>query len=70
MSKSFTVNIQLGNAEMLTGPDVAGALRQVARAIGGKGELDFDGPSRIFDINGNTVGTFSVTGADDLGVRT
>jgi hypothetical protein len=57
----FTLKIKMGNAAMLTGEDIARALREVARDIErnvGDEELNkrvaFKG--KIRDINGNTVG--------------
>ena len=59
---TFRLKIELGNAAMLTGQDVAGALREVAdkvEAIGDDelGNTDpYDRKGKIRDINGNTVG--------------
>ena len=59
----FTLNIELGNAEMLTIYDVACALRKTADRLDGlppnaePSELDpFDRKGGIRDENGNTVG--------------
>lgn len=67
MSKTFSLNIMLGNDTMQTGSDVAEALRQVAERIVGHGVLGFDGPSKVMDGDGNVVGTFGVQGADSMG---
>lgn len=54
----FAVSIALGNDAMQTPQDVAKALREIAE------KLDTTGPSRgpVIDRNGNTVGTFTLTG--------
>jgi len=51
----FTLSIELGNAAMQTGRDVADLLRRVAD------RLDDglpDGPRPVRDLNGNTVGYY------------
>lgn len=62
----FRLEIELGNAAMLTGEDVGGALRKVARRVEELGA----GPEREFaageegsirDENGNTVGRWAVS---------
>jgi hypothetical protein len=57
----FTLKIKLGNAAMLTGEDIARALREVARRVEaeiGPEELTnkVTYKASIRDINGNTVG--------------
>ena len=65
----FTLKIDLGNAAMLTGEDIAGALREVARKIereatcsvndDGEEQIDETGGG-IIDDNGNRVGSWAV----------
>lgn len=65
MSKSFTLNIRLGNDAMQTGHDVADALEKAGEELRWiDGGLDFDGPRTIWDINGNRVGSYAVQEAD------
>jgi hypothetical protein len=56
------VEVHLGNAAMITGDDVAGALAQVARRL--REDVGIDEPTPgvavIRDVNGNRVGTWSV----------
>lgn len=52
MFDTFTVKIELGNDGMQAGPDVAGALRDIADRI--ENQLEARGVVR--DLNGNTVG--------------
>jgi len=57
----FKLKIKLGNAAMQTGSDVASALRKAASAV----EIDDELAGRggiIRDLNGNTVGDWSVSG--------
>ena len=54
--KKFKLEIQLGNDVMQTMDDIAGALERVA--VGNIHNGSDTG--RIFDDNGNTVGTWSV----------
>ena len=60
MAKKFTIKIELGNDAMRTGFDIAGALKDVARAVGHFEDLTERGTvakeGRIRDLNGNTVG--------------
>jgi hypothetical protein len=51
----FTVNIQFGNADVLTYEDIANLLRNTAQRLS-QGE----GTGKIMDINGNTVGEFRI----------
>lgn len=57
MFDRFTLAIELGNAAMQSGPDVADALRTVADKI--EHGLEARGP--IIDANGNTVGTYGAS---------
>lgn len=55
--KTFTLTIKLGNDAMQTPDDIAGALREVADTVqSGRGN------GKIFDLNGNSVGQFDITG--------
>ena len=67
---SFDLNIELGNAAMLTGDDVAAALRKVAdrvenqttHSVNDDGERQVDEmDGRIFDENGNRVGNWAIS---------
>lgn len=55
----FTLEIELGNAAMCEAEHVAEALEQIAQRVRG-GEDD----GRVRDLNGNTVGTWSVNYPD------
>lgn len=54
MYDTFALTIELGNDTMQSGPDVAGALREVADRI----EHDLEARGTIRDANGNTVGRY------------
>jgi hypothetical protein len=54
MFDKFSLEIELGNDSMQSGPDVAAALRKVADRI----ENDLEARGIIRDENGNTVGRF------------
>ena len=57
----FVLKIQLGNDAMLTGYDIAGALREIADKINDNEDMrDFSGVKKIQDINDNTVGSWMV----------
>jgi len=57
----FILKIKLGNEAMLTGYDIAGALRKIADKVNDNEDMrEFSGEKRILDINGNSVGTWSV----------
>jgi hypothetical protein len=57
----FVIKINLGNDAMLTGYDIAGALREIAIKIYDNEDMrEFTGVKNIRDINGNTVGSWSV----------
>lgn len=56
----FRLNIELGNAEMQSGEQIAEALREVADELEW---LSLDG--KIFDVNGNTVGSYRHVKASD-----
>jgi hypothetical protein len=55
----FTMSISSGNSGMQSAADVARALRQVADRLDA-GDADTY-PHGVRDINGNTVGTWSLT---------
>ena len=57
MFDTFRLEIELGNASMQGGPDVAAALREIADRI----ENDLEARGNIRDANGNTVGHFEAT---------
>jgi hypothetical protein len=59
MPSTFTLNIDLGNDAMQSGPDVADALRDVADRVE-QGHTF----GKIIDGNGNTVGEFIVNPDD------
>ena len=52
----FQLTIDLGNDAMRTPDDIAGALRQVASTVQGG-----TGSGKVWDVNGNNVGTFDIT---------
>ena len=58
----FVLSIKLGNEAMITGYDIAGALREIADKINDNEDMrEFSGCDRwIGDINGNKVGTWKV----------
>jgi hypothetical protein len=57
----FILKINLGNDAMITGYDIAGALRNIAEKINDNEDMrEFSGEKRIVDINGNKVGTWLV----------
>ncbi len=59
----FNLSIKLGNAAMQSGDDVAAALREVADNLSNRfdGLHLPEGSGRIFDENGNAVGTWEVS---------
>lgn len=57
MYDRFKLDIELGNDDMRSGPDVATALREVADRI----EQGFEASGSITDGNGNTVGEYGPT---------
>ncbi len=66
----FSLKIKLGNAAMLTGEDIAAALRKVADRVENESthSMNDDNESqideidgRIYDENGNSVGAWAVT---------
>lgn len=60
----FTLHISLGDDGMQTGTEVAEALRGVADRVLGVsnwGPLDGSHEGTIRDLNGNTVGNWTVT---------
>lgn len=60
----FKMEIELGNAAMLTPADVSEALREAAKKLDGVEPALIGGglTGAIRDINGNTVGTWKFTG--------
>ena len=62
----FSLTIKLGNEAMQTGHDVAEALRRIAIQIDVDCDVDFAGwncdadQGKVFDANGNSVGTWGV----------
>jgi hypothetical protein len=54
----FQLNITLGNASMQSPADVADALVSAARKVRSAGDWPAEG--RVFDVNGNTVGTWFI----------
>lgn len=56
MQDTFTLKIDLGNAAMGTPEDVADALRSIASDV-----ADGDESGIIRDLNGNTVGRWTVS---------
>ena len=67
MSKSFMVEIRIANDLMQTTEDVAGALTAVAQRLRRDGDqpIDPDFSTRIFDLNGQSVGEAVVLTEDD-----
>ena len=58
---TFSLKIKLGNEAMQTPEDVAAALRSVAQAVDRVGVSSGE-YGTIRDLNGNTVGSWRVTG--------
>lgn len=58
----FTLEIEMGNAAMLTRADIAEALHKVARKVGDSDTTEADSGG-ITDLNGNRVGRWA---HDDL----
>lgn len=56
----FTLEITLGNAAMADAFHVAAALRQVAESL-----EQAERSGRIYDDNGNSVGSFRLAGEDE-----
>lgn len=56
----FTLEIELGNAAMQTGEDVAEALDRLGSVLGDMTEPSQQGAGRIRDLNGNTVGHWAL----------
>jgi hypothetical protein len=57
----FTLKITLGNDAMLTGYDIAGALREIADKVNDNEDMrEFTGVKNIRDINGNICGEWRV----------
>lgn len=55
LSGTFVLRIELGNAEMCSALDLAGALENIARDI-----RDCDTSGNIYDVNGNNVGSYEI----------
>jgi hypothetical protein len=62
MSGEVTIKIRVGNAEMQTREHVGSLLEWVAALHLRRELIDYDGTTHItiplFDLNGNTVGTY------------
>ena len=56
----FVLKIKLGNDAMQTGNDIAETLRYIADTIEDSINLSNYHEVKIFDINGNTVGSWMV----------
>lgn len=54
----FTLEIELGNEAMRTGRDVSGLLEGIARGLAT--DLVPDEPVKLYDANGNTIGSWQV----------
>lgn len=57
----FTLEIELGNEAMQTAEDVASKLRDIARRVDSCTFDSVEGPYKILDTNGNTVGSWAVS---------
>ena len=55
----FTLTIEMGNEAMRTYADIAGATRRIFADFANRPELLQDDAGRIYDANGNKVGTWS-----------
>lgn len=57
---TFTLDINIGNDAMQSSDDLAAALRRIADQLETYplDHLFSDGPGRIHDLNGNTVGRY------------
>ena len=55
----FTMTIEMGNAAMRTYADIAQATRRIFADFANRPELLQDDTGRIYDVNGNKVGTWS-----------
>lgn len=56
----FTLKIKLGNEAMQTGNDLAYALKSVSSKIEDNYDKIKNESGKIMDLNGNTVGSWSV----------
>lgn len=62
----FTMTIEMGNAAMQTPADIARATRLIFGDFARQTEVCTDGNSgRIYDANGNKVGTWSLDEMED-----
>jgi len=60
MVAGFTLTIEMGNEAMRTYADIAQATRRIFADFANRGdELLQDDSGRIYDLNGNKVGTWS-----------
>lgn len=55
----FTLQIEMGNEAMRTYADIAGAVRRIFADFANRPELLQYDAGRIYDVNGNKVGTWS-----------
>ena len=60
----FEATIEMGNDAMLTGEDLAGALRRIAKRLADEYQGEATGPCRgaIMDLNGNRAGSWVIEG--------
>lgn len=57
----FTLEIELGNDAMQTYADIAHAVRRIFSDFANRHENAADDMGRIYDINGNKVGTWEIS---------
>lgn len=57
----FTLEIEMGNDAMQTYADIAQATRRIFSDFARRDEAAEDDAGRIYDINGNKVGTWEVS---------
>jgi hypothetical protein len=57
----FSLEIDLGNEAMLTYADIAQATKRIFADFANRYEDATDDAGRIYDINGNKVGTWEVS---------
>ena len=55
----FRIEIEMGNEAMRTYADIAQATRRIFADFANRPELLQDDAGRIYDVNGNKVGTWS-----------
>jgi hypothetical protein len=56
----FTLTIELGNEAMRTYADIAGSVKRIFEDFARRDELAQDDAGRIYDVNGNKVGSWSL----------